>query len=105
MRASVSKHNHCCAAPLLDDRGKEAIPMQALEHLYSILIDDYRFNLPHRMHLEYLNSVWNCQRVPKFEVDTDVEESLPFGQLFKVNENSSTASSLNVLSWQLVDRV
>lgn len=66
MRASVSKHNHCWAAPLLDDRGKEAIHM----HLKSLLIDDYRFNFPHRMHLEHLNLVWNCQRVPKFEFGT-----------------------------------
>lgn len=57
MRASVSKHNHCWAALLLDDGGKEAIHMQALEHLKSLLIDDYRFNFPHRMHLEHLNLV------------------------------------------------
>lgn len=52
----MSKHNHCWAAPLLDDRGKEAIPMQALEHLNSLLIDDYRLNFPLQMHLEHLNS-------------------------------------------------
>lgn len=90
--------NIITAEVLLDDRGKETILMQALEHSQQPVINDCGFNFPHRMYPEHVNFVWTGELL-----NLESVSCRELGRLFKINK--CKCKCLYVVSWQLVDRV